>query len=146
MTDQEYKPQTEQPEPEDFHDQEDRDPLSAITWALILIWAGLVFLASNLGWLEIIKNNFKGSEVLSLAGINAWSIIFVGAGLLVFLEAIIRTFVPAYHASTGRNFFLAAILLGVGLGGMFGWSLIWPVILIAVGISALASALIQKRE
>ena len=28
-----------------------RDFLSDVAWALILIWAGLVFLANNLGWL-----------------------------------------------------------------------------------------------
>ncbi len=149
MTDQEYNPQTEKPPQPELDEKDDRwekhDPLSSIIWALILIWAGLVFLASNLGWLDIVQSKLQGIELISLSGFNAWTLIFIGAGLLIFLEAIIRTFVPAYHSTTGKNFFLAAIFLGIGLGSIFGWQLIWPVILIAVGISALVSALIQKR-
>ena len=36
------------------HDEkvEERDVLSSIVWAAILIWAGLVFLAVNSGWLD----------------------------------------------------------------------------------------------
>ena len=36
------------------HDEktEENDLLSSLAWAFILIWAGLVFLASNLGWFE----------------------------------------------------------------------------------------------
>src|SRR4030066_392942 len=36
------------------HDEkvEQRDTLSSIIWAFILIWAGLVFLAVNTGWLD----------------------------------------------------------------------------------------------
>ncbi len=38
------------------HDEkvEQRDTLSSITWAAMLIWAGLVFLAANTGWLDTI--------------------------------------------------------------------------------------------
>ena len=44
-----------------------RDPLSAVTWALIFIWAGFVLLASNLGWLENIlgrSSELTGIEML----------------------------------------------------------------------------------
>ncbi len=36
----------------EFHHQhsEENDALSTAVWAFILIWAGLVFLASNLNW------------------------------------------------------------------------------------------------
>lgn len=122
------------------------DSLSSITWALILIWAGLVFLASNLGWLDQIQFQQIEFGGITFSGLSTWSLIFLGAGLLVFLEAIIRTFVPAYRSSTGGNFFLAAIFLGIGLGGIFGWEVVGPFILIAMGLSALASALIQNRR
>lgn len=69
MSDQEKKPQeenqqrqpyyydekTEEKEEEKYEEKHDRDPLSSLTWALILIWAGLAFLASNLGWLDQIQ-------------------------------------------------------------------------------------------
>jgi len=133
-------------EDEKTNEKHDRDPLSSITWAFILIWAGLVFLASNLGWLDQIQFQQIEFEGISFTGLSNWSLIFLGAGVIVFLEAIIRTFVPAYRSSTGGNFFLAAIFLGIGLGGIFGWSVVWPFILIAMGLSALASALIQNRR
>jgi len=133
-------------EDEKQEEKHNRDPLSSIAWALILIWAGLVYLASNLGWLDQIQAQQALPEGLNFLGLSTWSVIFLGAGVIVFLEAIIRTFVPAYRSSTGGNFFLAAIFLGIGLGGIFGWQLVWPFILIAMGLSALASALIQNRK
>lgn len=162
MTDQENKPQAEQPEPQPYYDEKteeklekedekqeekhNQDPLSSLIWALILIWAGLVFLAANLGWLDQIKTQPLGIEGITIARLGTWSVIFLGAGVLVFLEAVIRTFVPAFRSSTGSNFFLAAIFLGIGLGGIFGWNIVWPFILIAMGLSALASALIRSRK
>ena len=35
-----------------------RDPLGSITWAVILIWAGLVLLADNLGMLKAFTSSF----------------------------------------------------------------------------------------
>ncbi|HEY9122272.1 MAG TPA: hypothetical protein VIM80_04670 [Brevefilum sp.] len=132
-------------EDEKREEKTNRDPLSSIAWALILIWAGLVFLAQNLGWLDQIEFQAVEIEGIALTGISTWAVIMIGAGVIVFFEAIIRTFVPAYRSSTGGNFFLAAIFLGIGLGSIFGWTLVWPFILIAMGLSALASALIQRR-
>jgi hypothetical protein len=132
-------------EDEKREEKTNRDPLSSIAWALILIWAGLVFLAQNLGWLDQIEFQAVEIEGITLTGISTWAVIMIGAGVIVFFEAIIRTFVPAYRSSTGGNFFLAAIFLGIGLGSIFGWTLVWPFILIAMGLSALASALIQRR-
>lgn len=160
MTDSNNQPQKE-PERQPYYDEKteekyekedekqeekhNRDPLSSIAWALILIWAGVVFLAENLGWFDQIQFQQIQFENFSLTGVSTWSMIFLGAGVIVFFEAIIRTFVPAYRSSTGGNFFLAAIFLGIGLGGIFGWSVVWPFILIAMGLSALASALITRR-
>jgi hypothetical protein len=164
MSEQENKPQVEEPEPqqnpfmdekseekyekedEKFEEKHHRDPLSALIWALILIWAGLVFLAANLGWLNAIQTSMVLPENVHIMGnLSTWSVIFMGAGVLVFLEAVIRTFVPAYRSSTGGNFFLAAIFLGIGLGAVFGWQVVWPFILIAMGFAALASALIRRH-
>lgn len=161
MSDQEMKPPEEQPRPpyydekaEEKYEKEDekvdekhnQDPLSSLTWALILIWAGLVFLAANIGWLDQIETQPLGIEGLTISSLSTWSLIFLGAGVLVFLEALVRTFVPAYRSSTGGNFFLAAIFLGIGMGMIFGWNVVWPFVLIAMGLAALGSALIRNKK
>lgn len=133
-------------EDEKTEEKHNQDPLSSLAWALILIWAGLVFLASNLGWLDQIRVQFSMPEGFEFLGLGTWSVIALGAGIILFAEAVIRTFVPAYRSSTGGNFFLAAIFLGIGLSGIFGWQLVWPLVLIGLGLSALASALIRGRK
>ncbi len=132
-------------EDEKQEEKHNQDPLSSLVWALILIWAGLVFLASNLGWLDQIRAEPITIGDVTITSLSRWSLIFLGAGVLVFLEAIVRTFVPAYRSSTGGNFFLAAIFIGIGLGMIIGWEIVWPFVLIAMGLSALASALIRHR-
>lgn len=133
-------------EDEKHHEKTHQDPLSAIAWALILIWAGLAFLASNLGWLDQIPNQFILPEGFQIQGLGTWSVIALGAGVILFFEALIRTFVPAYRSSTGGNYFLAAIFLGIGLNGIFGWQLIWPLVLIGLGLAALANAFFRHRN
>ena len=120
------------------------DRLSSITWALILIWAGLVFMAANLGWLDASRTSIGHPWGLTIAGLGAWSVIFLGAGVLVLLEALVRTFAKPYHSTDGGNFVLAAIFLGIGLSAIFGWRAVWPFVLIAMGLSALLSALIRR--
>jgi len=134
---------TERPPKKEEHR---KDPLEAITWGLILVWAGIVFLAANLGWLDQIQLSSLGIEGFTLSDISTWPLIFLGAGLLVFLEAIIRSLVPAYRFSTASTFFAAVILLGVGVGLMIGFQQVWPFILIAMGLAAIASALIAHRK
>jgi hypothetical protein len=133
-------------EEEKHEEKNNNDPLSSLVWALILIWAGLVFLGENLGLLDtFVADPIQIGEV-TIHQIGTWSMIFLGAGVLVFLEGIIRTFVPAYRSSTGGDFFLAAVFLGIGLGGLIGYSLVWPFILIAMGLATLASAMIRKHK
>ena len=52
-----------------------RDPVVAVIWACVLIWAGLVALASNFG----IWENLLGR------GTEWWPIAFIGAGVIVLL-------------------------------------------------------------
>jgi hypothetical protein len=161
MNDQAQPPQEQKPRPpyydektEEKYEKEDQkhtekthqDPLSAMAWALILIWAGLVFLANNLGWLDQIQVGFALPEGFEFLGLRTWSVIALGAGLILFIEAIIRTIVPAYRGSTGGNYFLAAIFIGIGLNGIFGWNLVWPLYLIGLGLAALANAFFRQRN
>lgn len=133
-------------EDEKSEEKHDRDPLSNLTWALILIWAGLVFLGKNIGLLDTIAAQTIQIGEITINQVSTWSMIFLGAGLLLFVEGLIRTFVPSYRSSTGGNFFLAAIFVGIGLGALIGYSLVWPFVLIAMGLAALASALVRNRK
>lgn len=100
-----------------------RDPLSAMLWAIILIWVGVALLADNLGFL------------VSLELLDAWSLIFIGAGALVIVEAVIRLLVPEYRRPVTGSLIFGVILLAIGLGDLVTWGAIWPVVLIIIGAS-----------
>jgi hypothetical protein len=110
-----------------------RDPLSAAIWAGILVWAGLVFLADNLGLLARIER------------LDAWGLIFVGAGLLVLLEVVVRSVMPDYRRPVTGTLIFGIILLGIGLGDLIGWGVIWAVVLIIIGLSILVRGFLARR-
>jgi hypothetical protein len=109
-----------------------RDPVDAAMWAILLIWAGIMLLASNMG-------AFDGFEQ-----IEAWSIGFLGAGVIVLLAAGFRLLVPAYRRPIGGNLIFAAILFGIGLGNIVGWIIIGPLVLIFIGLGILATGLLRR--
>lgn len=110
-----------------------RDPLGAAIWAGILIWAGLVLLAGNLGLLDRF-------ELL-----GAWSLVLIGAGLIVLLEVAIRLSIPAYRRPVTGTLILAIILIAIGLGDLVRWSVIWALVLIAGGVIILLQGLGWRR-
>jgi hypothetical protein len=116
-----------------------RDPLGRITWAAILIWAGLVLLADNLGMLRALTLPFYRLLPERYLWLNprVWSVILIGAGVIVLIEAALRLLVSAFRRHVGGNLVLAAILAGAGLGNIYGWNLVWPVVLIAIGLGFL---------
>ena len=135
------------------HDEkvEERDTLSSIVWAAILIWAGLVFLAANTGWLDrVLAAGFfakylpKGMEVFEPA---VWSIIMLGAGIILMVEVAARLLVPQFHKHLGGTLVMAAIFIAIGMGNLFGnWELIWPFMLIALGATVLLGGLLRKKK
>jgi hypothetical protein len=134
------------------HDEkvEERDMLSSITWAFILIWAGLVFLATNLGWFDQMGITidqswiFKSFEDWDNFGV--WNLIALGAGAIILLEAVARLLLPSFRRHVGGTLIVAAVFIGLGLGGWFSWSYLWPLILIAVGVNVLLSGLSRSRK
>jgi hypothetical protein len=113
-----------------------RDPLSAVVWAGMLIWAGLVLLGYNTGLLSLRIGDNR---------IEPWSVVFVGAGVIVLLEVAVRLLVPTYRRAIGGTLVFAAILLGIGLGNVVGWNIVWALILIALGVSVLLRGLFGGR-
>lgn len=111
-----------------------RDPLSAAVWAIILIWAGLVLLASNLGLFDRFET------------IDGWEVFFAGAGIILLLEVVFRLMVPAYRQPITGNIILAIIFLAIGLGGLVNWGIIWGLAIIAIGVYILLSGVLRRRE
>jgi hypothetical protein len=127
-----------------------RDPLGSVIWAVLLIWVGFIFLASNMGWQDA-TNNFLAQLKFQVAEsplaapveqISAWSLIFIGASLILFAEVVIRLLFPAYRRPVLGTAILALILLGIGLNS---WVLIWPVVIIVIGLAVVYRGL-NRRE
>lgn len=126
------------------------DPVSAITWAAILIWGGVVLLASNLGLLEVFSQvlGFLRIRLLTLPfeipfiSPTAWSIFFLGAGSIVVVEILVRLLVPNYRRRLLGSIIGAAVLYALAVGT---WDLIWPLIVIAVGLGVLVNAFVRRR-
>ena len=117
-----------------------RDPLGALVWAGILIWAGVVFLLSNLGMLDfILKPDPQFSDWGAFGRIaSSWSIVMIGAGVILLIEVAIRLLFPLYRRPVMGTVILAVIFIGVGLGDLVNWGIIWAVVLIVIGVSILA--------
>ena len=133
------------------HDEkvEGSDRLSSISWAFILMWAGLIFLSSNMGWFSLIGLDvdtswyFHSFEDWTHFGV--WNLIALGAGAILIVATIARLLIPQYRRHAGGSLIVAAIFIGVGLGGWYSWSYLWPVILIAMGLNILISGLMRRK-
>lgn len=140
------KREEKSPEEKSWEEKSRRDPVNAVVWAAILVWAGLVLLASNLGMLNNLRGiapNLPGFEFLGR--LEAWAIIFVGAGVILLIGALVRLLVPDYRGAVSGSIFLGLLFIGIGLGDIFGWNIIWPLILIAFGISVLLRGFLRGR-
>lgn len=109
-----------------------RDPVDAATWAVILIWAGFVLLGANMGFLDDM-------------GLPAWSIGFLGAGVIVLLSVVFRLLVPAYRKPLAGSVIFGVILIGIGLGEVVGWVVIGPLVLIGIGLGIILTGLFRRR-
>jgi len=75
-----------------------------------------------------------------------WGIIMLGAGIILLGEAIIRLLVPSIKRRVVGTLVLGVVFIGIGLGNFFGWDLIWPFILILLGVSVLVGGLLRTRQ
>jgi hypothetical protein len=114
-----------------------RDPLSSIVWAGMLIWAGVALLLTNLGILSWRIGDNR---------IEPWSVVSIGASLILLIEVLIRLVMPAYRRAVGGTLFFAALLLAVGLEDIVGWDVVWPLILIASGLFVLLRGVFRGRR
>jgi hypothetical protein len=126
----------------DYEEKYRRDPLSSIVWAVILIWAGLVFMANNFGYLSIFQPvldffpDFGKSWDIGVPFIYLGSIqiFLIGLVLILAAEIVIRLIVPEYR----RPIFGSVVFLGIVLSlALDRWDFFFPILLIAFGISVL---------
>lgn len=129
----EKRAEKEEKEEKSWDEKWRRDPLSSLVWAAILIWAGLVLLASNLGLLARFEK------------LDTWALIFLGAGLIVLLEVAVRLLLPDYRRPVMGSLILAFVLLAIGLGDLVSWNLIWALVLIAIGVTIIIRGLLGRR-
>jgi len=140
------KREEKSPEEKNWDEKWRRDPLGSVVWAVIFIWAGLVFLASNLGFLNSIYSRTTGISGTGFPfRLEAWSLVLAGAGVILLIEVVVRLLVPAYRRPVGGTLFLGIILIGVGLGDLISWSIIWPLIIIAFGLSIIFRGFLRGR-
>jgi hypothetical protein len=99
------------------------DRLSQFVWGGIVLWTGIVFL------IDVSK---------------PWSWIFSGAGALLLAEVAARIAIPEYRARPGFRLVLGVALLMIGLGFRFSFSTLWPLIIIAIGISLLFNQFVGR--
>ena len=141
---------TSEKEMEKSQEKWERDPLGAVVWALILIWAGVVLLASTTGNLNIFTNILNSLGIkpyefpveIDFMPYGAWSVFFFGAALILVLELIIRIIVPSYRRRIVGTAIVAVVFIGLATGN---WLLIGPLVLIAIGISIIVGGLTRRK-
>jgi len=133
----EKEEKNEKSEGESWDEKWRRDPVEAAIWACALIWAGVAWLLSNIGFWDSLLGD----------GQDVWPIVFLGAGLIFLFGVLVRLVVPAYRRPITGSLIFGFILLGIGLGGITdGWVIIGPLILIAIGIGGFAAFFFRRKE
>jgi len=107
------------------------DIAGAVTGGLILIWLGISFYLAQIGYAS--WNNW-------------WEFFLMGIGVIIILQGLIRY-------GQGRGAFTGSLIGGAILfliGGAFYWGFefgnLWPLILVAIGVVVLASAVAGRRR
>ena len=119
-----------------------RDPLNSIVWAAILIWFGVVLLIGNLGFFNALNQFLSGGLVQ--INLEAWSIGFLGAGVILVLEVLARLMIAEYRQPVTGTLVLAAIFVGIGLGNIIGGAVTWALILIALGFGIILRGVTRR--
>ncbi len=114
-----------------------RDPINALSWAAVFIWAGLGLIAETTGW---------GPDTFSWW--NTWAVILAGAGAIFILTALIRLAMPEHRRPITGGLIFGLILLAVGLGDLtnWGWGVLGAVVFIGIGLIILLTGIFRRRR
>jgi hypothetical protein len=133
------------PEEKSWEEKYRRDPLSPIIWGLILLWAGTVLLLSNLGMLDRLLHQTFNAPLWVSRLAQGWSLVMLGAGVILLVEILIRLLVPIYRRSVVGTIILAIIFIGIGLGDFISWNILWPLVLIGLGLVIVVRGLFRGK-
>lgn len=127
------------PESEETHRQSHQDCChsdrgDAAGWAVILIWGALVILAEATNY----SANFSGWD--------GWAVFFAGAGVIVLLGATVRVVIPEHRKSVAGHLVCGLILLSFGLGDQIDWEWVWPMVMIAIGVTILRGLFVGSPD
>lgn len=117
---------------QNLSENKERQRLEGIWWAVALIWAGLVFGTDSLGILP------------QIGAADAWSWIFLGAGLLGTIGNLYRVISSYAPNPTYWDWIWSGTILILGLGGFTTLNISWPLILILVGGIILVNVLWRR--
>ena len=120
-------------EQEAMQEKAKRKRLESFWWAAVIIWAGIVFIADYLNILP------------EMGGANAWSWIFLGAGVFGLLGALVRVASADLPKPTSWDYIWSAIFLIIGASGFFGGGIAFPIALIVIGVAILANVLFRHE-
>jgi hypothetical protein len=119
------------------HDHHLEHRISSLVWASILVWSGLIFLAGNLGLLSRFAKGFTTvfpGLPTAFSFLEAWPLVFLGAGVIFLFSGLIRLFIPAVSNRVGGAIILGMVFIGISLGQLFSWNVIGPIVLVAIGV------------
>jgi hypothetical protein len=140
------KREEKSPDEKSWDEKWRRDPLSAIVWAFILIWAGFILIADQMDWLWDWLDSFADSTGWDfIYDLDTWSIILIGAGVIILIEVLLRLLIPAYRKSVTGSLIFAFILIAIGLSEVISWQVLWASVLILIGVIILLGGLFRKR-
>jgi uncharacterized membrane protein YfcA len=115
--------------------EKNKKRIETMFWGGLMLWAGLVFIAANLGLFSMINLS------------NVWKWILIGAGALALASNLFRSVSSEYpNPSAWDWIFTAGFLIG-GLSGFtaINFDYVWPIILIIIG-GVMLVRVVMNRE
>jgi hypothetical protein len=104
------------------------DRVNAFSWAALFLWGAIVVLASSTTWHE------------SYDWWDGWGVFFIGAGVIVTAEALIRLTMPEYRWKVGWTLMWGIVFLSFGLSVFYGPAWL-ALVLLALAVATVAGAL-----
>ena len=114
--------------------KEQLEYINAIYFGGVLVWAGVVFVIDSLGYLPQIGDS------------DAWSWIFLGAGLAALIGNLIRQASSSILNPTAFDYIFGAVLLAIGVGGFNSLYIALPLVLVLVGGAIMFSAIFRTKK